>query len=307
MTDADPDARPDAAAARRVRDAVVAGVEAEVLAASGLHVLVGDAEARHRWVPDERADVWSATKGVSVLAVGIAVDEGLLTPGTRAVDLLPGAPAGPGTDAVTVEHLLSMTSGVDLEWFAGQPLPGPGDDLARSFLSRAAAGTGTAFLYSDASTYVATRVLAAVVGDVRDWLVPRLFAPLGIDEPEWARCPLGHVLGGSGLRLRTDELARVGRLLRDRGVHDGRRLVPAAWVDRMRGPGVRTGGGPPYERYGLGAWQGPGDRWRLDGHLGQYVVVDDARRAVVTITAREEHRDGRLLELAAAALDALGG
>ena len=66
MTDADPDARPDAhadadadaAAARRVRDAVVAGVEAEVLAASGLHVLVGDAEARHRWVPDERADVW---------------------------------------------------------------------------------------------------------------------------------------------------------------------------------------------------------------------------------------------------------
>ena len=69
----------------------------------------------------------------------------------------------------------------------------------------------------------------------------------------------------------------------------------------------RTGGGPPYERYGLGAWEGPGDRWRLDGHLGQYVVVDDARRAVVTITAREEHRDGRLLELAAAALDALGG
>ena len=50
-----------------------------------------------------------------------------------------------------------------------------------------------------------------------------------------------------------------------------------------------------HERYGLGAWEGPGDRWRLDGHLGQYVVVDDARRAVVTITASEEHRDGRFL------------
>jgi CubicO group peptidase (beta-lactamase class C family) len=159
------------------------------------------------------------------------------------------------------------------------------------------------FQYSDASTYVAIRMLGGLVGDVRDWLLPRLFEPLGIDRPHWRRCPLGWIVGGSGLELRTEELARVGRLLRDRGTWSGRRLVPAAWIDGMHGDWTATGMPAPIDRYGLSTWAGPGDRWRLDGALGQYVIVDDRRDAVITITAHEDDRDHRLAELAADALD----
>ena len=64
-------------------------------------------------------------------AIGIAIDEGLLTPETRVADLLPSMKFGNGADTVTIRHLLTMSSGIDFAWFAGQPVavsgPGPGE------------------------------------------------------------------------------------------------------------------------------------------------------------------------------------
>jgi hypothetical protein len=195
-----------------------------------------------------------------------------------------------------------MSSGIDFAWSGDQPVTWP--DLAQKMLRRPTSGAGTAFQYTDASTYVVMRMLGAAVGDVRDWLMPRLFDPLGIHNPQWHRCPLGWIVGGSGLELRTEELAAIGRLLRDRGRWGDQQLVDPEWVDRMHASWVQTGGGAPFERYGLAVWDGPGDCWRLDGKYGQYVIVDETQSAVITITAHEESRDSRLAELA---LEALAG
>lgn len=107
----------------------------------------------------------------------------------------------------------------------------------------------------------------------------------------------------AGIELRTEELARIGRLLRDHGQWRGRQLVSSAWIDRMQTDEVQTGADGAYTRYGLAVWAGPGDCWRLDGRYGQYVVVDEARNAVVTVTAYEESRDLLLAEAAATAID----
>jgi CubicO group peptidase (beta-lactamase class C family) len=139
-------------------------------------------------------------------------------------------------------------------------------------------------------------MLAHVVGDVRDWLIPRLFQPLEIDNPQWHRCPLGFIIGGTGLELRTEELARMGRLLLDRGKWNGRALVSPEWLDSMHASWVDTGNTPPMDRYGIATWAGPGDAWRLEGRYGQFVVVH--RNSVVTITAHEESLEDRLSELA---------
>jgi CubicO group peptidase (beta-lactamase class C family) len=209
---------------------------------------------------------------------------------------------GEGVGEVTLEHLLSMSSGIDFRWFADEPVTWP--DLAGEMLARPTRGPGTVFQYSDASTYVAMRMLGAAVGDVRDWLLPRLFDPLGIHNPQWHRCPLGWIMAGSGLELRTEELARIGRVLRDRGSWRGQRLVSAEWVDRMHSEWVRADGTDPYAEYGLAAWRGPGRCWRLDGRYGQFVIVDEGSNASVTITAHEEKRAHRLAELTADALAA---
>ncbi|MGL3200741.1 MULTISPECIES: serine hydrolase [Curtobacterium] len=99
-------------------------------------------------------------------------------------------------------------------------------------------------------------------------------------------------------------VARIGRLLRDRGSFDGQQLVSSAWVDAMHADWVEVGSDGPFTRYGLAVWDGPGPAWRLDGRYGQYVVVDQERDAVVTVTAHEETDDHRLAELAVSCLRA---
>jgi hypothetical protein len=125
--------------------------------------------------------------------------------------------------------------------------------------------------------------------------------PLGIHNPQWHRCPLGWIVGCTGLELRTEELARVGRLLRNRGGWGSRLLVDAAWVDRMHASWVETGREAPFERYGFAVWDGPGRCWRLDGRYRQYVIIDEAQGSVIT-TAHEESSDHLDAELAYAAM-----
>ncbi|MBT2532953.1 serine hydrolase [Arthrobacter sp. ISL-48] len=286
--------------ASSILDRFVSAVDEEGLGAYGVHVLIGEDAAQHRWRSDDRENIYSASKGVCALAIGIAIDEGILSLNSPVPELLPAINLGAGVETVTVRHLLTMSSGIDFIWFGDQPVPWP--DLAQEMLSKPTRGPGAVFQYTDASTYIAMRMLGAIVGDVRDWLMPRLFDPLGIHNPQWHRCPLGWIIGGSGLELRTEELARIGRLLRDHGRWGGLQLVDAAWVDRMHASWVETGGGGSSERYGFAAWDGPGSCWRLDGRYGQYVVVDQTRDTVITITAHEELRDHRLAELAYTAM-----
>ena len=275
-------------------------VDREGLGVYGAHALVGEHAAGHRWRSDDRVNVYSVSKGVSALAAGIAVDGGILTLDTTVAEALPELELGDGVDRVTLRHLLTMSSGIDFRWFGDEPVRWP--DLAQEMLRRPTTGPGESFQYSDASTYVAMRMLGSAVGDVRDWLIPRLFDPLGIDNPQWMRCPLGWIVAGSGLQLRTEELARIGRVLRDRGEWHGSRLVSAEWIDGMHAEWRETGEEGQSDRYGLAVWEGPRGLWRFDGRYGQYVIVDDEHDSVLTVTAHEEFRTRRLLDVAHDAL-----
>ena len=257
-----------------LRDDLVARIDDTGFGAHGLHVRVGDDVAIHRWTPDAREEIHSVAKAVAVLAVGIAVDEQLVSLDAPVSDLLPAA------GDVTLRHLLSMTSGIDFPYSETMMTDWP--DLAAEFLSRPP--RGRVFQYSNASTYSALHVLSQRVGDVEEYLRPRLFAPLGLDDVSWRRCPNGRVRGGEGIALRTDEMARLGLLIRDRGLFEGHRLVSAGIVDAMHAGWVDTGGATDgYRRYALAGWDGPGDAWRLHGAHGQLLVfVGDT---VVTISA----------------------
>lgn len=261
-------------------DALVRHVDATGFAAHGLHVLIGDDAAEHHWTPDVRREVHSVAKGIAVLATGIAADDGLVDVDVPVSTLLPAVRFGAGTDAITLRHLLTMTSGVDMPWSETELTDWP--DLAAEFLGRPS--RGRVFQYANASTYTAMRVLETRVSDVGAFVARRLFDPLGIEDVPWARCPNGHVAGGEGLALRTGELARIGRLVRDRGESAGRRIVSARWCDAMHTDWVeRDGTGPGYERYAMAGWGGPGRLWRLHGAYGQMLLFDGD--TVVTVTA----------------------
>ncbi|MBF4612965.1 serine hydrolase domain-containing protein [Curtobacterium sp. VKM Ac-1376] len=282
--------------ATTILDAVVRHVDATGFHAHGVHVRTGASStdgtdtAEHHWTTDVRREVHSAAKGVCVLATGIAADDGLVDVDEPIALYLPDGDLvlGDGVDGVTLRHLLTMTSGIDMPWSATELTDWP--DLAAEFLRRPS--RGRVFQYANASTYTAMRVLETRIGDVGAFVSERLFAPLGIEGVDWQRCPNGHVVAGEGIALRTEELARIGRLIRDRGVVDGQRVVSSRWCDAMHTDWVqREGSGPGYERYAMAGWGGPGRLWRLHGAYGQMLLFDEAGAGtdqggtVVTITA----------------------
>ena len=186
----------------------------------GVHVHVrGQPSVEQHWTPDVRRDVFSVSKTFVSMAVGIAEAEGLLAvsdPILSHLDhLVPDTAAG--VELITIEHLLTMTSGIVYRW-DDPNTDRPGDPARRIWASPLGTEPGTTFAYRGGNSYLLSRIVHACSGqDLRDFLQPRLFTPLGIRSPAWQRCPLGFSLGAVGLSLRTEELSRLGQTLLDGG------------------------------------------------------------------------------------------
>jgi len=283
---------------RELIDALVRSAEREGMELYGVHIYRRGAEpVERRLRSDDRVDVHSVSKTFTSVALGIAEAEGRLALDDPALKYYPelAGSAAPGLDQVTLRHLLMMTSGSPHSWNSDDPVVVP--DLAADFFATPLAHEpGTYFRYTDIGPYVAARALRAATGaNVRDYLLPRLFTPLAIHNPQWHTCPLGHPVAGSALFLRTSELARFGRLLLDEGRHEGRQLVPAEYCARIATETVPTVKDPAGEAfrlsdsYGLGAWCTPGEKtYKMAGLYGQLCIICPDKEAVVTVTAHVE-------------------
>lgn len=270
------------------------------LAVYGVHLYVeGEGETEHRFRSDDRVHLWSASKTFTALAVGMCVAEGRLALADAVLDHFPEyAPAAaPGSGAITLRDLLHMASGKEYGMFqeTDEDVIDRTDWAELYFAGEVSTTPGSHFFYANANTYMLGRVVEQVSGQVlRDYLVPRLFGPLGIRNPWWNTCPRGHNLGAYGLQLRTSELARMGRLLLQDGRWDDRELVPAEYVRAMHTDVIDTGQHFPDTEsdsgYGYQVWRNtvPGT-FRADGLYGQFSIVLPEQRAVVTTTSHNEH------------------
>ncbi len=249
----------------------------------------------HPFEPDEPHAMFSVSKTFTATAVGIAVAEGLLGVEDRVVDLLPDdAPAEPGENlaAMRVRHLLTMTSGhgTDTMNFTLRNLGRPGARWARDILAAPVTyEPGTRFVYNSGATYLLSAILHRLTGErLLDYLTPRLLAPLGIRGATWEQDPQGVDVGGYGLAITTEDLAAFGQLLLQRGEWEGRRLVPAEWVDQLSAAQVDNG---PHDwldwrrGYGYQVWRCRGRAYRADGAFGQFAVVWPEHDAVVVLTS----------------------
>ena len=191
-----------------------------------------------------------------------------------------------------------MTAGNGYRW-ADEDADHPGDP-ARDFLATPlVAEPGSAYHYAGGNTYVLGRVVHAISGlDLRDFLMPRLFGPLGIRNPQWLRCPLGFPLGAIGLQLRTSEITRIAQLLLHEGTWGRHRLVPGEYIARMTADTTDTGRAEPDNRtYGLHVWLCARDgAWRMDGIYGQFGIVLPRHDACVSVMAHYLGPTTRILD-----------
>lgn len=270
------------------------------LGLEGVHVFREGAEpVSFRWVSDDRRDIYSVSKTFTSVAVGIARAEGLLKLDDLVLSHLPefASTAAAGAEGITVRHLLSMTAGIDFRW-DDPDLDHPGDPAQAFLATPLSSAPGSLYAYRGTNSYLLGRIIAAASGsDLREFLMPRLFGPLGIGNPQWFRCPLGFPLGAMGLHLRTDEIARLGETLLYDGSFRGQQLLPADYVQLMRSELTPTDRLGDNASYGLHCWACTrDDAWRMDGLYGQFSIMLPHQKACVTVTAHYEQPTTDILD-----------
>ena len=164
---------------------------------------------------------------------------------------------------------------------------------------------GTAFMYNSAATYMLSAIVQQVTGQkVLDYLQPRLFEPLNIQGATWETCPRGINVGGWGLSVPTEALAKFGELYRQHGSWQGRQILPARWVEeattfKIQQPVPAKPNRPNDQNdwlqgYCYQFWRSRHNAYRGDGAFGQYMIVMPEQDAVVAITAETSDMQGEL-------------
>jgi len=257
----------------------------------------GHVVAEGWWAPytaDQVHLLYSLSKSFTSTAVALAVAEGLLDLDDTVLGHFPELDAevtDPRARRMRVRHVAAMASGHHEEALDRADALDPADLVRGFLLTPPDAEPGTVFAYNQPCTYTLGAIVARAAGTgLTDYLRPRLFDPLGIGPVAWARHRSGQELGFSGLYARTEDVAKLGLLYLQRGVWQGRQLIPAGWVAEATRAQVSTGveGKPDWQQgYGFQFWRSR-HGFRGDGAFGQFCVVLPDDDAVLAVTAATE-------------------
>jgi len=236
--------------------------------------------------------MYSLTKSFSSTTMGFAVSDGLVTT-TDFVSKYIGTPTGPYGDEMTIEHLLTMSTGHETDPTM-EMCKDPSGDWVKGFLNQpVTAKPGSLFVYNSGASHMLSVIAQQVFGrPIYDVLQERLFEPLGISGIKWERDPAGHNCGGWGLHLKTEDIARFGQMLLQKGMWEGAQVVPREWVERATScwvmQSVGAGGDASndwVQGYGYQFWMCRNDAFRGDGAFGQYCIVMPKQDAVLAMTS----------------------
>lgn len=259
--------------------------------------------------PTAKFQLFSLTKSVTSMLVGIALERGEI--GAITDDVIDYVPSlkGSGYDGVTLEHLLNMSSGVGgVEDWTVPDAPikqfeeavttgGSVLDVIRA-LPRLRE-PGTAFNYSTIDTHVIGWALEAATGHtLAQYATERLWRPMGAESDAFYFLTRGKprtALGGGSLNATVRDLARVGAMMAAGGRVGDTELVPEAWVSRSRGTDLPQfqagallgGGGAAHYGYSNQWWTVGGERRAYTGlgvH-GQFLWIDPDSETVIVKTS----------------------
>ena len=276
--------------------ALVGFVDALDRSIEGMHGVVvvrhGQVILEGWWKPyaaETPHSLYSLSKSFTSTAVGLLIGEGKLSLDDEVLKFFPDdAPAEPSKNlkSMRVSDLLRMSTGHQAEaTVAAKDQPWTKTFLAQPVPFK----PGSHFLYNTPATYMCSAIVQKVTGQtVLDYLRPRLFDPLGIKDPTWGTSPQGVSLGGYGLSIRTEDIARFGQLYLQGGKWDGKQLVPAAWVEAATARQTSNGSAPNSDwdqGYGYQFWRSRHNAFRGDGAFGQYCIVMPDQDTVVAINS----------------------
>lgn len=246
--------------------------------------------------PELKHTMYSLSKSFTATAVGLAVKQRKLKVSDKVISFFPDQlpdTIGQYLRDLTVKDLLSMSVGQE---------PDPtfkvvaDSNWVRSFFATPILYTpGTKFLYNSAATYMLSAIVTKVTGQtVYDYLTPLLFQPLGIENADWETDLQGNNVGGWGLRIKTEDIAKFGQLFLQEGKWKRKRILSKKWVKEATSAKIiqhpdlskeKRDSSDWEQGYCYQMWRSRNNSYRGDGAYGQYCLIMPDQDAVIAITS----------------------
>lgn len=250
----------------------------------------GKTSSWHKENTHWRNNVYSVTKSVTALVVGILRERCLIDPFYETVGDCLGEEISPSLceawGKIKLCHLLTHTTGFDhdcldidnndsVQW-------GTTDYLGRVLQCPLVYAAGSKMVYCDANYYLLSRCIAARTGiTLQEWAQREIFKPLGIIGAAWSVCPDGYAIGATGLFLTVEDMLKIGIMLLQRGAYLGHKIVSPEWIDEVTKKRVCTDQSGR-DWYGLGFWaRSDTAAFMANGMLGQLIYISPKTSLVV--------------------------
>lgn len=247
--------------------------------------------------PNLRHSLYSCSKSFTATAIGFAVQEKLLSLDDKVVSFFPeNLPDTVSTNLadLTIKDALMMSDGQEPD--PSSAISSKNTDWVKAFLATPVKyDPGTTFLYNSLGTYMLSAIIQKVTGkQTLEYLRPRLFEPLGIQDMDWETDTKGINTGGWGLRLKTEDMAKFAQLFLQKGKWQGKQILPAEWIEEastmkiMQDPNAapsKKDSSDWLQGYCYQMWRCRNNAYRGDGAFGQYMIVLPDQDAAIAITA----------------------
>jgi CubicO group peptidase (beta-lactamase class C family) len=253
----------------------------------------------HGYTESVPHNIYSATKSITSILTGIAIEKGLIASADEPIlPLLPEytsfANPDPRKSEITIRHLLNMSSGLDCDdWYANtETNMNQSSDWVKFTLDLPQVhDPGMNGLYCTGGVVTLGHIIENQSGMRLDQFAEQnLFEPLGIINYKWKTSGDGRISGGGGeLYLRPRDMAKIGLTMLNNGVWNGTQVIPENWVVQSGQNFITLPG--PYTGYGFLWWKqtftkngSPVNVYFASGNGGQEIFVIPSEQMVVVFT-----------------------
>ncbi len=248
--------------------------------------------------PEEPHPLYSIAKIVTAVACWFALHEKLFDVHDKVVSYFPDQVPDRISlflEELEIFHLLTMTVGHKASELSMEADSG-NDEWIKLFLSAPIQHKpGTVFEYNNLASYMLSALIQKRSGHkLIDYIRPRLFEPLGIEDTGWEESPEGINVAGWGMSLRTEDIAKIGQFMLQKGRWEDKELLPEALVEDACSFKVETA--PPtatkeqkdrndwFQGYCYHVWRSRHNAFSGYGLKGQLIVVMPDKDAVAVVT-----------------------
>ncbi len=239
-------------------------------------------------------NIFSDTKSITSLLVGIAIDEGYIKSVDESIGEyvdLSGYENKEQLEEITIKHLLTMSAG--LIWDSNDlsseyyTLKNSKDSLDLILKREIVFTPGTNFNYSDGSSHLVSIIFSSATGmNLQTFAEEKLFTPLGIANVKWKADRDGNNYGGFDLYLSNEDMIKIGELVLNKGKFQDLQLVSEDWIDESTSYQINSDNrSTDCNKYGYYWWLGKKSDIKLIaafGHGGQFIYVVPELDLVIT-------------------------